>query len=98
MRWCGRHSEPHNLDVRCHEIRQAIVGDYDAKLPPIYLTLRPNIFLRLCLFCIASAGGAAAAEVETIAFKVRKAFEPGAAVSGELRIPPSSRLRLPAVL
>jgi hypothetical protein len=36
--------------------------------------------------------------IEKMSFKVADAFEPGAAVSGELRIPDSKHDRLPAVL
>ena len=36
--------------------------------------------------------------IEKMSFKVVDAFEPGAAVSGELRIPDSKHGRLPAVL
>jgi dienelactone hydrolase len=47
---------------------------------------------------LATANAQVAASIEKIAFDVTDAFEPGAAVSGVLRIPVSERDRLPAVL
>ena len=53
-------------------------------------------------FAFATFLGTASAQgtvsIEKLSFKVVDAFEPGAAVSGELRIPDSTRDRLPAVL
>ena len=50
------------------------------------------------LAAIASAHAQGTLSVEKMGFKLADAFEPGAAVSGELRIPESKRERLPAVL
>jgi len=47
---------------------------------------------------VLAAAAQPAVIVERMGFKVADAFEPQAAVSGELRIPASSRERLPAVL
>jgi dienelactone hydrolase len=55
----------------------------------------------LCALGCGLAGTAqaqAAISVEKVSFKVEQAFEPGAAVTGELRIPDSGPARLPAVL
>jgi hypothetical protein len=53
--------------------------------------------LTFALF-IGNANAQGMASIEKLSFKVVDAFEPGAAVSGELRIPHSKRDRLPAVL
>ena len=47
---------------------------------------------------MASAQAQGTVSVENIGFKLADAFEPGAAVSGELRIPEAKRERWPAVL
>ena len=65
---------------------------------------RPEICLCLALAvlaCACAVGAARAqrpASVDKISFSVADAFEPGAAVSGDLRIPESTRERLAAVL
>lgn len=48
--------------------------------------------------CLATANGQGIASVAKISFGVAGAFERGATVSGELRIPDSKRERLPAVV
>lgn len=58
-------------------------------------------FVVCILSCACFLGAVSAqgmASIEKFSFKVVDAFEPGAAVSGELRIPDSKRDRLPAVL
>src|SRR6185436_10363064 len=50
------------------------------------------------LVATASAQAQGTVSVENIGFKLADAFEPGAAVSGELRVPEAKRERLPAVL
>jgi len=47
---------------------------------------------------LCTANAQATVSIEKMAFQVVDAFEPGASVSGELRIPDSKRDRLPAVL
>ena len=60
--------------------------------------LRPCGAAALAICCTALLAAASARAVEAterIAFKVEHAFEPQAAVTGELRVPESKRERLP---
>jgi dienelactone hydrolase len=53
--------------------------------------------IHACACWLGSAGAHDAPSIENVSFKV-PGVEPGAAVLGELRVPPSTRDRLPAVL
>ena len=59
---------------------------------------RPSALVLAFACVIGTAAAQAPASVDRISFQVADAFEPGAAVSGDLRIPASTRERLPAVL
>src|SRR5262245_24314084 len=57
-----------------------------------------NLFAAGTLLACAAALAQTPVAIEKVAFNVKNAFERGAAVSGELRIPGGNRSRLPAVL
>lgn len=64
------------------------------------MTIRGGLvvgIVTLALF-VETANAQRMVSIEKMSFKVVGAFDPGAAVSGELRIPDSTRDRLPAVL
>ena len=64
------------------------------------MTIRGGLALGILISAlfIGAANAQDIVQIEKMSFKVVDAFEPGAAVSGELRIPGSKHARLPAVL
>jgi dienelactone hydrolase len=62
--------------------------------------VQPGWILALwaCTCCAGIAGAQGKVSIEKVSFKVTEAFEPGAEVVGELRVPDSKRGRLPALL
>jgi hypothetical protein len=63
-------------------------------------TIRGGLVIGVLIFApfLGTANAQGKVAIEKVSFKVTDAFEPGAAVVGELRIPASKRDRLPAVL
>ena len=64
------------------------------------MTVAGSLLIGFLVFasCLATANAQGIASVAKISFEVAGAFERGATVSGELRIPDSKRERLPAVI